>query len=445
MARSLTDQEYRMAYTATLSPKQGIAEQEREFYVPVTEEVRGADLCQRLLDVVDLTLGDAVTLVTGPRGSGKTSELLRFGQTLKINRKFLYTDITDYLRPSEPLDPARLLTGIVAGLVSGIAKAGRDYLDIDTRSPWNRLRRFVKRLDVTGVDASFELGAEPVKATSTVHIALNDSPTFRDALGKAMSQNRANFREEMLGIVKSLTDKLAETGRTPVLVVDSLDHFRGNSDQNSTNSYERVRTSLETVFADFREELSLPGVHVLYSVPSYLQCSWANTRQLLNIKVLTQSGDPFEPGLAQLQAILEKRAPKDGGLARLLDGERLQRVLINSGGMFRDLFRLASEVVYNASSLPASDQAVYDAMTNCRRDILGGPTGTAREQMDLLAAIADNPDYLPRRDELSDFEWLETLGAIVRYPDGPKGYWLSVHPLLRDVVADSRKYAQPTP
>ncbi|MDR0417572.1 MAG: hypothetical protein LBH76_09750 [Propionibacteriaceae bacterium] len=95
-------------------------------------------------------------------------------------------------------------------------------------------------------------------------------------------------------------------GPRPAVVVDSLDHWRGRDD-----NYLDVRESVERVLGESREELTLPGPHVIYCVPSYVRCGWANTRDMFNVKVLTQAGEDFGPGLAQLRRIVAKRAPAD--------------------------------------------------------------------------------------------------------------------------------------
>ncbi|MCL2783442.1 MAG: ATP-binding protein, partial [Propionibacteriaceae bacterium] len=435
----LSDFEFRREFIRAVSPRQGVAQQNANYYVPVTDEnIRGIDLCQRLMDTVELTFGDAVTLVTGPAGSGKTSELLRFGEQLATkHRSFIYADITDLLRSSEPLDAGRLLTGVVASLISAVnSQSSKRRVKLDTRPFLQRLKDAFGRLEISGFDTAASVNAGPVQFSTTLHSALRDSLDFRKKVQHVIENNRAQFRAEIHNIVKDLAKALThDDGQPPVFVVDSIEHFRGIDDQDAPNSYLRVRESVEQIFSMYRDELTLPGLHVVYCVPSYVHCAWANTLAMLNIKVFTPTGDVFKPGLRQLRGIAEKRAPQDGGLLRLLGtNTRIDEIMHASGGLFRDLFRLLDHVISNASTLPASERAVWNALAECRRQFLGGPTGVSREQIMLLAQISTDTQYVPSREQQADFEFLETLGAILQYPNGPEGYWLGVHPMLKPVV-----------
>lgn len=436
----LTDREYRREFTRALEGRQGIADSEDSYYVQIADDgTRGPDLRAHLLDIIDLSLGDTVTLVTGPRGSGKTSELRRLAQGVgnpgepsdePADRQFIFADIEDFLRPDEPIDVGRFLASVTGGLITA---AGMQKSSFDSRSFWQRLADAFGRLQIRPGDMSLGLDTGPVSLETTLHVTLKDDLAFRDAVSDAIRNSRAQFRTAMHTIIGDLAEELRAGGQRPVFVVDSLDHWRGRGE-----NYSEVRQSIERIFAEYRDELTLPGLHVIYCVPSYVQCSWANTRHMLNIKVLTRDGGLFEPGLAQLRAIVARRAPDDGGLERLFaDEAQLVNVLRASGGLFRDLFRLVQEVVVNASTLPASDKAVQDAVTFCRQHLLGWPNGLNREQIDLAREVADDHAFIPRAAQQSDFDLLEALGAILRYPNGPEGHWLGVHPLLLNVVRQS--------
>ncbi|MDR0284777.1 MAG: hypothetical protein LBI33_07795 [Propionibacteriaceae bacterium] len=446
---STTDLEYRREFARAVSGRQAIATQEQKYYVAITDDsIRGVELHRRLLDRIQLGFGDTVTLVTGPRGSGKTSEFLRLGQNLETTgRRVLYADVTDFLRPTDAPDAGAFLTAVVAGLIQALTSG-----DTRSRTPrlpsrplLDRLKSIFDRIGVDGFDVSAGIGFPPVQASVTAHISLRDQlrdqPGFRSALQNAMERNRAQFRQEMHGLVGDLSQDLAgPDGQPPVFVVDSADHIRGNEDPNSPNSYQRVRSAVEQLFSEYGDELTLPGLQTIYCAPSYVHCQWATAMPILNIKVVTEVGNDYEPGLKQLQRIIAKRAPAHDAQRLFGDEQRLTRVLRASGGLFRDLFGILENVIANASDLPASDRAINQALAERRRALLGGPNGVNREQVELLADIADNTHFRPRQAEQADFEFLEAIGAILQYPDGPEGFWLGVHPLLRETVAAVRDH-----
>ena len=438
MADTLSETEFRTQLRLATSQTQGIAAGEPDFYVPIDDPgVRGVDLCQRLHSIVTFTVGPAVTLVTGPRGSGKTSDLLRFGDQLR-DRPFLYADIEDVLRPNEPIDAGRLLISIVALLVKDVARGKGDAHKVpDARSFLDRLKSALGRLRIDGFDITLGGDTGPASLDVTMRASLADSDDVRRQVQQAMKNARAEFRREMFDIIGELSRALTTTpGRLPVLVVDSLDHLRGQTDPAAINSYRSVRESVEALFADFGDELRLPGFHVVYCVPSYVHCSWAGLHDMLNIKTITERGDLFPPGLSALERVLRARVPHGETLERLIpDRRQLETVLVNSGGSFRDLFRLLEAVIFNAPQAPATDASIAGAVAEYRRQFMGGPSGLNREQVEILAQVAADSQYIPTGAQQADFEFLETLGAILRYPDGPSGYWLGVHPLLRDIIA----------
>jgi len=440
MPMALSDRDYFREFLQNISQRQGIEEQEQSFYVPINDDaIRGPDLCTGLLRYAERTLGDAVTLVTGPKGSGKTSELLRFGRQVEVaGQRFFYTDIEDYLRPTELIDAGVLLTSIVADLVDKMQEESSHHSRIpDNRSFVARFKDALRRFQLDGVELSAGVDAGVTQLNATVRGSLRDSAGFRAQVKRVLENNRAQFRDEMFAIVKDVATTLRGTsGLSPVLVVDSLDHWRGSSDDKVPNSYASVRESMDRTFADYGSELRLPGFHVVYCVPSYIHQNWANVHDMLNIKVRTENGEPFQPGLQQLQTVVEQRAP-GGDLARLFPKpELLAPVLSASGGVFRDLFRLVEGVIFNTTGRSATDQSVARALAEERRAFTGGPAGLYREQVQLLAEIAHDHhhQFVPRECDLAEFDYLETLGAILRYPDGPDSYWLGIHPLLDTIV-----------
>jgi len=437
MTEQMSDRDYRLAFIQAINQKQGSAERERQYYVPITNPaIRGTDLCERLLNIVDLTVGDAVTVVTGPRGSGKTSELLRLGDRLQ-DRAFVLVDIADILRPNEPVNIGLFLTAITVGLIERVAPTSRSRTARTAgASFWTRLKEALERLTIEGADLTVGTDGLPVQVATKIRVSLTDSPSFQTQVAKAMKNNRAAFRAEMFDMIKDLSKKLAgNQGLTPVLVIDSLEHWRGTADDAAPNSHVKVRESIERLFDDYQDELSLPGFHVVYCAPSYCHCSWARTADMLNIKVAGEHGGRFEPGLEQLRVILRQRAPGVGDLDRLFsEPEQLDLVLQTSGGLFRDLFRLVMAVILNSPTLPATSESIALALAEERRVAMAGPNGMPREQLQLLAAVAKDSQFHPTRAQQFDFDVLETLGAILRYPDGAMNYWLGVHPLFSEVI-----------
>ena len=75
----MDDRAYRKAFYPAVDVQQGIDPRQREYYVPIYErpEMRAYDLVPKLRDAIDFSVAESVQLLSGFRGCGKTSELLR--------------------------------------------------------------------------------------------------------------------------------------------------------------------------------------------------------------------------------------------------------------------------------------------------------------------------------------------------------------------------------
>lgn len=114
---------------------------------------------------------------------------------------------------------------------------------------------------------------------------------------------------------------------------------------------------------------------------------------------------------------------------RLTDA-RTERVIAQSGGLFRDLLRLTGQLLLNARTLPASDDAFSRAELTLRNDY---EMTLSREHMDLLREIAKSHEFIPATNQWPDAFDLITSGAVLRYPNGEHA-WYGVHPLLKPLL-----------
>lgn len=426
MAYQTDDLDYCRKFAQAITPMQATRDQIDRYYVEMSsDKIRGIDLGPRLIRTVELTLGEAVTLVTGPTGSGKSSELLRFGDAMEQRgHPCFYSDIMDVFRPDDPVDPGSFLIGVVVGLVTAVESKTRTRVIIK-HNPWKQLEDFFHNIHITGID----LNAGPLAISSS----LRDSEDLRQGFHAAIKDNRTTFRTQLHDLVRNLSGLLSGPhGEIPVFIVDSIDHFRGTT----TDNYFAVRKAMQQIFFEYAEELKLPGLQVIYSVPEHLQALQFNVNPIRNIKVFKEDGTRFQAGINQLYDIAYKRSPTDGRLERLFGPDRtaLDEVLYLSGGLFRDLFRLLYVVIRDATTLPVTQEVLIQAIADYRSNFVGGSNGLSREQVKLLAQISGDHQFVPSQAQQSDFEILKTLGAILHYPDGPHGFWIAVHPLLKQVV-----------
>jgi len=339
-----TDREYRKAFYRALNVHQGASmlSEEEEFeryYVPIYDQPdgpAGPDLVKEMATAIDFTTGGSVQLLAGYRGAGKTTELLRLCRVLDRDAYVpVYWDIEDYFNTELPLKEWEFLIGLAAGFVDNCEGAG-----IPKEKLIDRIRTFFNRIEV---DSSAVLDASAGPASFNIKAALQDDTRFRNQVKKALSSNRRRFKEEIRAFFDAMVDAMPG-GKTPVFIVDSIDHYRGR-----TKTFDEVRESVESLFSVYSSELALPRMHVIYTVSVYAKpFGWdGQIWPVLNVKVRERDGSDCREGIDLLRQVLVKRAP-DGDPERLL-GDHIDRVIRASGGLFRDLFRLVSALLLKDS------------------------------------------------------------------------------------------------
>jgi len=423
-----TDREYRKAFYRALNVHQGASmlSEEEEFeryYVPIYDQPdgpAGPDLVKEMATAIDFTTGGSVQLLAGYRGAGKTTELLRLCRVLDRDAYVpVYWDIEDYFNTELPLKEWEFLIGLAAGFVDNCEGAG-----IPKEKLIDRIRTFFNRIEV---DSSAVLDASAGPASFNIKAALQDDTRFRNQVKKALSSNRRRFKEEIRAFFDAMVDAMPG-GKTPVFIVDSIDHYRGR-----TKTFDEVRESVESLFSVYSSELALPRMHVIYTVSVYAKpFGWdGQIWPVLNVKVRERDGSDCREGIDLLRQVLVKRAP-DGDPERLL-GDHIDRVIRASGGLFRDLFRLVSALLLKDSGLPVSVTEI-DGVERQQRSYIAA--GLSEEQWEILTAVRKTQQFRVPREHLAEAWTLQALGYVLCYRNGETD-WFGVHPLLDPLLTKS--------
>ncbi|HTZ43671.1 MAG TPA: hypothetical protein VMB79_07390 [Jatrophihabitans sp.] len=412
----LSDRDYRRDFYRAVEQRQATDERQGQFYVPIYDNpaLKPYDIVSTLKDGIEFSVGESVQILSGFRGSGKTSELMRLRDELKRDGyAVVFLDIEDYFNTELPVEGAAFELALAAGFAE--AAQAQQALKPDGPDFFGRLRNFFSRIDV---EVGAAVGPLDIKAS------LRDDESFRAKVAAALRNSRRKFREEL----HTFFEDSAAAINNPlgvVFIVDSIDHFRGRAER-----FHEVRESVEMLFSEGAEDLKLPRLNVIYTVPVYVQPALGLRRDILNIKVADKDGSPFEPGMGALRAVLAKRAP-DGDVHRLL-GPYVDRVLNHSGGLIRDLLRLTSEIALVATAIPVSETELLRAESTVRANM---QLSLSQEQVEILQRVRDSNELIPTRDGWSDAIDLMARGAVLRYPNGEQP-WFGVHPLLMPLLDD---------
>ena len=416
-----SDHNYRRDFYRALNVRQGAQTEEFErYYVPIYAQPdgpAGPDVVNEIATAIDFTAGGSVLLLSGYRGAGKTTELMRLERELDREVYLpVYFDIEDYFNTELPLDAGTFLIGLAAGFVDNC-----EEIDGLKQKLYDRIRTFFQRIDI---DAELSASVSEGPASLDLRATLRDDESFRAQVKKALESNRKTFKKEMHAFFDELVDSLPEN-KTPVFIVDSIEHYRGRS-----STFDEVRDSVEALFSRYASELALPGMHVVYTVPTYVSpMGWGNLFwPVLNVKVRERSGEDCREGIDLLRQVLTQRAP-DGDVERLL-GAETERVIRASGGLFRELFRLVSALLLKNGPLPVRPEDVDQVERQQRSQAVAGLT---QEQWEILRQVKETQQFINPR-ELSSEAWsLQAYGLVLCYRNGTVDWW-GVNPLLEPLL-----------
>ena len=406
-----------------------------ERYVPLYEDpaLADEDPVALLAYAIEWT-SESVQLLSGYRGTGKSTELKRLKARLEESGYLVFLcDVEDYLNLSTRIDVSDFLM-VVAGM---FGEAADEFLKAKgcnaDGSFWEWIHDFLKQTKVEAVELSAALGTNG--ASVGIKANLKSSPEFKKRLQEHMAGHLGALvsavREFIEDRVKLLRQHYPE--KEIVLLLDSIEHIRG-----TLANAEDVHGSVEKLFSAHSEKLHLPGVHVIYTVPPYLKIRYPNVDALyepgglivLPAFKLFERYENRTPILANFD-VMERVVGHRGDWRRLLGNDRslLDRLIRNSGGHLRDLLRLLSQVLLRARELPVPGRIVDAAISQVRSTFLPIPNVDAL----WLAEIADS--YQVDLEELAALPSLSRFfdtHLVLCYRSGEE--WYDIHPLVREHV-----------
>lgn len=393
----------------------------------------GDDVKVRLVNSISRGPGASCRLFTGHRGAGKTTELYRVKRRLEsgaTGRKFfvsmllaeLWVDLGD-------VQPEDIVFQISRQLVTDLDQAGFSFATTQFRNWYDRLIDLFRReIKISGV----ELGADPLK----VSLALAQFPTarreFRSILEGQLPSLYDLINHEVIAKALEWLGEPGNGGYSDILIiVDQLDRIPQKLLDATTGL-----TNHENLFLHYAGTLRALTCDVLYTVPIELAYSRSQNRlqdvyggELLTlsaIPVTTRRGSDYEPGLAVLRDIVQRRAAKAGlGLGDIFSSDEfLTEVLRRSGGHIRGLFVLLRSILDRAAELPIEESLARRGL-KWAAGALAIPLRPG--DWKLLAEVHQSHQPV---DSNSD-AWNSMLRDrfVLSYQD-ESGYWYDRHPLL---------------
>ena len=403
-------------------------------------EIGPEDIKKRLANSIAFSAGIPVTrLVTGHRGTGKTTELKRVKQRLEsgqLRRKIFVS----FPEAEEALDlqdvgAPDVVFHMVRQLVSDLRDAGFSF-------GWERFtgffREFGELLRSEVELKNVEVGAGPVKFGVALKEVPSARPTLRRLLEGQLPRIYDLINQEILARARGF---LKSRGFEDILlIVDQLDRIPQKviNDLGLTNH--------ENLFLDHAGTLRALACDVILTLPIELAYSLRRVNlqtaygaEILALPVIPvhgRDGAPFDPGMEALRRIVERRAKKAGlEIGQVFDTPKLlDRFVGLSGGHLRSLFVLLRAALERCDRLPITAQLAELTIRRAAND-LSLPLRTRQWQALEEIHRAKAPLGKPEDSGL----WYELLrGLYVFTYEDADGLWYDWNPLLGEVPAGAR-------
>ncbi len=372
----------------------------------------------------------SVNLLTGPRGSGKSTELTRLSHNLTLDDcEVFHCDMSQYMNLTTAVDVTDFLISVMAAFSTAVEERyGEDFSE---RSYTERLSDFINQ-EVKIDSASFKSNV------GTIKTSLKYDPSFKVQLQQSLKGHVGHIVKQAHEYAGAVVAFIRQRNNNPhkkvVLLVDSVEQIRGVG-----SDAEIVYESVENLFAAHADHLRFPTLHIVYTIPPYISALAPGVARVLggnavqtlpSIHVRTQDNKDDENGLKIMQDILRRRCNE---LDEILTADQIKQLAQLSGGDLRNFFRFVRQCLVKAASssgfdLPLHDALLEQAVNQFRREML-----IPEDDMVWLRKIDESSNHkLTNKEALAQFARFLDAGLVLNYRNGDD--WYGVNPLLRSLL-----------
>jgi energy-coupling factor transporter ATP-binding protein EcfA2 len=365
-------------------------------------------------------------LFTGHRGCGKSTELNRLAADPEILNKFLVVkySVFDVLDPND-VKFIDLLFSIAAQTYTRALDEGLPL----AQSLFDRLNRWRQTIQIAKID----------KEEAEVEVKGRLKAFFLEAMGRLQRgvESKREVREvleprltDLMEITNTILDevRLALRERDILLIIDDIEKAPISVGRN--------------LFVENASVLIQPRCKIVYTLPIALYCSHefpgtiaaVGTSHLLpNFHVITPKGQADAKTIRQLSEMVAKRLDPS-----LIDPDHLEKAIVNSGGVTRDIMRVLRAACTIALTRggdrilgPDVDQSLAEIRNQYNRFLTDDHFAILQKVVGRKAAGSSQVEL----------DLIHAL-AILEYLNGEQ--WVDVHPMVKPLL-DAWTKRQPKP
>lgn len=385
---------------------------------------RGHSWVERLAGELELSDSPKKLLITGLRGTGKSTELLKLEQQLGqrdgANQLIVLVDANAVLDLANEIDVPDILTTIVHATERKVLEAeGKD--PEDALADGGYLRRLWTWLVRTDIElGKFDLGPAGLVAE------MKTRPTLRQRIRATLVEHTSTFRHDVCEELVQLEHRAQQAGYSRITVIfDSLEQLRGLS-----TNWKDVLKSAEQVFGGGAPHLQLP-IHAVYTVPPALLTRRTDDIAVLPmVKLFDRDGSRHHPGFAAMRELVERRIPKEA-LVEILGKvyePRIDDLIGFSGGHPRLVVQMLRWLLL-VPQLPVSQGDIARLFAELRERYRAVIT---IEDLPWLRRVHERKELLKSADHLEAIDRALTNNVIFRYANAD--VWYDLHPSLIETL-----------
>lgn len=398
-----------------------------KFFVE-TDEARGVNAALMLSDFFSINRDEPQkVLFLGHRGSGKSTELFRFGEYLKEDFRIINFSIKDEADIAD-LEYSDLIFIILRKLYE---QAKDDNIEINEHVLSNldhywHDEKLIESLKIekAAVEAEVKVkggfwGFISAHVRGIFSIGSETKEVVREFIRPRLSQLLSSAND----LIDDITRKYGQKGKTPLLIIEDLDKLD--------------LAIAEDLFLKRKNILTAFEIHVVYTFPIFLHYSekfneiesaFDHYELLSMIKVKQVTGEPYQKGHEIIRKVVQKRADLN-----LFEPEALDYCIQKSGGSLRHLFEILQNAVLdirvrNRDAQKLDNQAVENAYKKLRSYFERTIT---RDHLAILKSVYESSDKKPTADDA--LKELLNCMAVIEY-NGDR--WCDLHPAVVDILRE---------
>ena len=392
----------------------------------------GEQVIEELVQLIeDSSSGDSKVIFSGHRGCGKSTLLAEFSRSPMLGDRYFVVlfSIARSIEMSD-VDHVNVLFAIALNLM---LKAEHESVALP-KSTQDAIYKWFAELTQTDVKEIKGEAGFGFKLLETISLNLQTNTTLRREIKQKFERNDSELVAQLNIIAAALQ---AVTHKSLLVIIDDLDKLN--------------LSVVEPIFRDNIKTLCLPGFHIIYTVPIAIlrdkeilpTLETETNGQIITMPVIKlfakdSANDPTAPIneeiLDTLCTILHRRIPDS-----LIDRPTAEQLIRYSGGVLRELIRIASESCRICLRLIRRDPNLLTLQINA--DILDAAVNKLRNDFAIRLGKMDY-EILQKTytnlepEDPAQKEFLDLLNNLHILEYRNRKIWYNIHPIVVELLKD---------